>query len=104
MTNVKGVTMTSNTRSSLVSFDVDPPRAVEPDSHVDGDTNVMVIRVNVMCSWSTGGYSLTPGYPVASIIGDEGERLALTDLAYVPDWLSDVIAAGTPTDLEHPAA
>lgn len=111
MTNVKGATMTSSTRSAYVTFELDPPRPVDlkpPACVVFGEdepaSEVMVARVNVMSSWNTGGYTLLPGYPFASIVGEEGESHALTDLASVPDWLSEIIAAGTPTDLEHPAS
>lgn len=109
MTNIKGATMTSNMRSAYVTFELDPPRPVELKpicifDVVGPDTEIMVARVNVMSSWNTGGYTLLDGYLFVSIIGEEGEIHPLNALASVPDWLSEIIAAGTPTDLEHPAS
>ncbi len=111
MTNVKGATMTSSTRSAYVTFELDPPRPVElkpPSYHVFGAdeyvTEMMVAKVNVMSSWNTGGYTLLDGYPFVSLIDDESVSVPLSYLASVPDWLSEIIAAGTPTDLEHPAS
>lgn len=111
MTNVKGATMTSSTRSAYVTFELDPPRPVElapPACVVFGEdepaSEVMVVKVNVMSSWNTGGYTLLPGYPFVSVVGEESEIHHLSELASVPDWLSEIIAAGTPTDLEHPAS
>jgi hypothetical protein len=97
---------TMDTRSSYVEFTLDTPREVFARNarFADDDRSVMAIRVIVTCSWSTGGYNLAPGSPAAMLRGDEGELIHLSDLESVPDWLSEIIAAGTPADLWHDAA
>lgn len=104
MTTLKGVLKIDDTRSSFVRFVVDPPREVNASTpRFDGDDGViMVTDVLVTCTWLTGGYNFISGYPFAAVTGDEGERLSVTDLTHIPDWLSEIIAAGTPTGLESP--
>jgi hypothetical protein len=100
---------TMDTRSSHVEFTLDAPREVIRSARQDGwddghDQSVMVVRVIVMCTWSKGGYSLIGGSPGVMLRGDEGELIHLSELESVPEWLSEIIAAGTPTDLWHDAA
>lgn len=96
-------------RSSTVSFTLDAPREViiaAPHAAriTDDDPSVMVTRVTVMCSWKTGGYSLSPGYPSAVLRGDQGEIVHVEHLTHIPEWLSEIITDGTPTDLWHDAS
>ncbi len=100
---------TSDMRSSHVEFTLDAPREVtlteeEAARAVDGNESVMVTRVSVMCTWKTGGYNLAPGSPHAILRGDQGESVHMNHLTHIPEWLSEIITAGTPTDLWHDAA
>jgi hypothetical protein len=96
---------TMDTRSSYVEFMLDASREVIARNarFADDDRSVMAVRVIVTCTWNTGGYSLAPGSPGVMLRGDEGELVHLADLESVPEWLSEIIAAGTP-DLSGGAA
>ncbi len=100
---------TSDTRSSHVEFTLNSPREVtltddQRARMVDSSESVMVTRVSVMCTWKAGGYNLAPGSPSAALRGDQGELVHSAHLTHIPGWLSEIITAGTPTDLWHDAA